>query len=74
MFVECRKKGAVLVDNLENTNITKIYSSENGEGTALSAEFKMALNDYLGRLVTSPVRSLSDVIKFNEKKYDLVRK
>ncbi|XP_057788593.1 probable amidase At4g34880 [Salvia miltiorrhiza] len=66
-----RKKGAVLVDNLDNANITKVFSDENGELIALLAEFKIALNYYLGELVTSPVRSLLDVIRFNEKNSDL---
>ncbi|KAH6832917.1 Amidase family protein [Perilla frutescens var. hirtella] len=62
-----RKEGAVLLDNLEIANISKIYSDESGEETALLAEFKISLNDYLEELVTSPVRSLSDVIAFNKK-------
>lgn len=46
----------------------------NGEDTALFAEFKISLNDYLKELVSSPVRSLADVIAFNKKFADLVSK
>ncbi|XP_078159148.1 putative amidase At4g34880 isoform X3 [Carex rostrata] len=60
------KKGAILIDNLEITNVSAIYQ-QSGETLALAAEFKVALNEYLSKLVSSPVRSLSDVISFNEK-------
>lgn len=38
------------------------------------AEFKIALNSYLKDLVVSPVRSLADIIAFNNKFADLVSK
>lgn len=41
--------------------------TKSGERTALLAEFKMSLNAYLKDLVKSPVRSLADVIAYNEK-------
>lgn len=44
----------------------------NDEYRALEAEFKLALNAYLDELVTSPVRSLADVIRFNKKFSHLV--
>ncbi|KAL6211928.1 hypothetical protein ACLB2K_017151 [Fragaria x ananassa] len=61
-----RKAGAVLVDNLEVANRTEIYSSSD-ENNALSVECKISLNAYLKELVASPVRSLADVIAFNNK-------
>lgn len=48
------------------------YSSS-AEETALLAEFKISLNTYLRELIASPVRSLADVIAFNEKFPDLVQ-
>ena len=62
-----RKQGAVLLDHLELANISEIYSDASGEDLAMSAEFKLALNTYLRDLVVSPVRSLADVIAFNNK-------
>ncbi|KAI3441233.1 PLCXc domain-containing protein [Psidium guajava] len=64
-FKTLRKQGAVLVDHLELANINEIYSTASGEDVAMSAEFKLALNKYLRDLVVSPVRSLADVIAFN---------
>ncbi|XP_073120158.1 probable amidase At4g34880 [Henckelia pumila] len=61
-----RLEGAVLVDNLEVANISKIMGGSEKE-IALEAEFKKSLNAYLKELVASPVRSLADVIAFNNK-------
>lgn len=61
-----------MVDRLEIPNLEAIFSMLGGEQTALQAEFKLSLNAYLKDLVTSPVRSLADVIAFNEKFSDLV--
>ncbi|XP_030444836.1 probable amidase At4g34880 [Syzygium oleosum] len=67
-FATLRQAGAVLVDNLKIDNIDVILNFNlSGEGTALLAEFKIALNAYLEELVSSPVRSLADVIAFNQK-------
>lgn len=55
-------------------NFNHIISMFNGEDIALFAEFKIALNAYLKELVSSPVRSLADVIAFNKKFPDLVSK
>jgi len=66
-----RERGAVLVDNLEIENINEIYSGTS-EGIAMAFEFKYSLNAYLKDLVTSPVRSLADVIAFNNKHPKLV--
>ncbi|KAK8951925.1 Amidase 1 [Platanthera zijinensis] len=61
-----RQKGAIFIDNVElkNTNIM-INQTESGEIITLLAEFKLSLNSYLKNLVSSPVRSLADVIAFN---------
>ncbi|KAF8033152.1 hypothetical protein BT93_D1912 [Corymbia citriodora subsp. variegata] len=59
-----RKQGAVLVMGL--ANFSEVYS-DSSEGVAMSAEFKLALNAYLRDLAVSPVRSLADVIAFNNR-------
>ncbi|XP_058731771.1 probable amidase At4g34880 [Vicia villosa] len=61
-----RKRGAVLVDNLQIDNIAEILSTPS-ENIALNFEFKLSLNAYLKDLVASPVKSLADVIAFNKK-------
>jgi amidase len=62
-----------LIDNLEIANIDVILNAAlSGEATALLAEFKLSLNAYLKELVASPVRTLADVIAFNQKFSDLV--
>ncbi|XP_019074451.1 probable amidase At4g34880 [Vitis vinifera] len=71
-FYTLRQEGAVLVDDLEIANINVILNAtSSGEATALLAEFKLSLNSYLKDLVASPVRSLADVIAFNQKFSDL---
>ncbi|XP_020426025.1 putative amidase C869.01 [Prunus persica] len=63
-----RNGGAILVDHLEIANLDKIvFDIGSDEQTALSAEFKISLNTYLKDLVASPVRSLADVIAYNNK-------
>ncbi|KAJ8765032.1 hypothetical protein K2173_010508 [Erythroxylum novogranatense] len=67
-----RKRGAIVVDNLEISNISTIMNpGKSGEITLMKAEFKLSLNEYLNQLVTSPVRSLSDIIIFNQNNPDL---
>ncbi|KAJ1694893.1 hypothetical protein LUZ63_011591 [Rhynchospora breviuscula] len=62
-----RKKGAMLIDNLQIANISVILDyNQSGEELALTTEFKMAINEYLSQLTSSPVRSLADIISFNE--------
>ncbi|XP_051146342.1 probable amidase At4g34880 [Andrographis paniculata] len=62
-----REKGATVIDNLQIPNIDVILNPlECGETTALLAEFKLTLNTYLKELTKSPVRSLSDIISFNQ--------
>ncbi|XP_010447023.1 PREDICTED: putative amidase C869.01 [Camelina sativa] len=63
-----RREGAIVIDNLSIPNIEVIMDwTESGEEMALLSEFKMSLNAYLKELVESPVRSLADVIAYNEK-------
>ncbi|KAM4099194.1 hypothetical protein ACJW30_07G137900 [Castanea mollissima] len=67
-----RQRGATIVDNLEIANIDVILNvTLSGEATALLAEFKLSLNAYLKDLLVSPVRSLADVIAFDNKFSDL---
>lgn len=66
-----RQEGALVIDHLEIGNIDSLYSIANDEMTAMLAEFKLAINAYLKELVTSPVRSLAEVIAFNNKFSDL---
>ncbi|PWA51691.1 amidase family protein [Artemisia annua] len=66
-FAILRQAGATLIENLEINNFSHIISLFKGESLLLSAEFKIAINDYLKELVDSPVRSLADVITFNNK-------
>ncbi|CAL5328943.1 unnamed protein product [Camellia sinensis] len=67
-----RQSGATIVDNLEITNVDVILDPyQSGEAVVMLAEFKLAINDYLKELITSPVRSLSDVITFNMNYTDL---
>ncbi|KAB1207598.1 hypothetical protein CJ030_MR7G022900 [Morella rubra] len=65
-----RQEGAVLVDNVEIANI-EVILNQTSEITALLIEFKPSLNRYLKELVSSPVRTLADVIAFNNKFSDL---
>lgn len=66
-FQTLRRQGAVLVDNLQISDIDTITAGQNGELLAMLLEFKPALNEYLEQLVASPVRSLAAVIAFNKK-------
>ncbi|XP_022989045.1 putative amidase C869.01 [Cucurbita maxima] len=61
-----RKSGATIVDNLQISNVAAILNPyESGELVAMIAEFKLTINDYLKNLIQSPVRSLADIIAFN---------
>ena len=64
-----RQQGASLVDNLKIANVGRMHSCEQ---TALAAEIKICINEYLKELEASPIRSLADVIAFNKKNSDLV--
>ncbi|KAG0449106.1 hypothetical protein HPP92_027478 [Vanilla planifolia] len=73
-FETMKKKGAILVDDLEISNLSTILNpGKSGEATALLAEFKISLNAYLKDLIFSPVRSLADVIAFNSQNNDETR-
>ncbi|XP_052153609.1 probable amidase At4g34880 [Oryza glaberrima] len=61
-----RKQGAVVIENLDIANLAVIQDVlNNGEQIVLAAEFKSSLNTYLSDLSYSPVRSLADIIAFN---------
>lgn len=61
------------MDNLEIENVNVVLNpSRSGELTAMLAEFKLSVNEYLKELVASPVRSLADIIAFNKNHPDLV--
>ncbi|XP_028767214.1 probable amidase At4g34880 isoform X2 [Neltuma alba] len=61
-----RGRGATVVDNLEIANISIIQNPfDSGEAVLLLAEFKSTINKYLKDLISSPVRSLADIIQFN---------
>jgi amidase len=60
-----KKQGAILVDPADLPNMDKVGELEN---TVFYYEFKTALNAYLARLgPDAPVKSLKDIIAFNEK-------
>ncbi|GLU02771.1 hypothetical protein SLE2022_200080 [Rubroshorea leprosula] len=62
-----RERGAMIVDDLEIPDMNIISNpGKSGELTTMLAGFKISVNEYLKELVTSPVRSLADVIAFNE--------
>nr|GMD07047.1 putative amidase C869.01 [Ipomoea batatas] len=70
-FTTLRQRGAELVDNLKIPNFELlVHSVIAAQDIALKAEFKIDVNAYLGNLVESPVRSLEDVIAYNEKNAD----
>lgn len=68
-----RQQGAILVDNLSILHIEEIMdSNHSGEALVMMVEFKSSINAYLKELITSPVRSLADIIAFNERNSELV--
>ncbi|XP_058190841.1 probable amidase At4g34880 isoform X2 [Rhododendron vialii] len=67
-----RERGAIVVDNLHIANIDKILNpAHSGELMVMVADFKTSINAYLKELINSPVRSLSDIIAFNENNPEL---
>lgn len=61
------------MDHLEIANVRNILDYKlSGEETALLSEFKISLDAYLNNLVASPVRTMADVIAFNNKNPELV--
>ena len=61
-----------MVDKLLEIPNVSDYFGSSGEDTAMSVEFKSAINTYLKKFVVSHVRTLEDLIKFNYKFSDLV--
>ncbi|KAH9624228.1 hypothetical protein KSS87_021654 [Heliosperma pusillum] len=67
-----RERGAILVDNLEILNAEEILNPhQSGEITAMIADFKHSIGNYLNELESSPVKTLADIIAFNEKNAEL---
>jgi amidase len=62
-----KKEGATLVDEIDPRGFSEF---DDDEMTVLLYEFKAGLNSYLSKLKDSPVKSLADVIAFNEKNRD----
>jgi amidase len=60
-----RELGAEIIDPANIPTIKQIASSES-ETKVLLWEFKASLNKYLSELASSPVRSLAEIIHFNE--------
>ncbi|CAN6481361.1 unnamed protein product [Victoria cruziana] len=61
-----RRNGAVIIDNLEISNIsTALNYNISGELLALAYEFRQSINSYLADLENSPIRTLDDAIAFN---------
>ncbi|KAK9129495.1 hypothetical protein Sjap_009982 [Stephania japonica] len=61
-----RQLGAIIIDDVEIANFFTIMDGDD-EFLAMQYEFKVDLNAYLSKLVESPVRTLADVIAYNEK-------
>ncbi len=59
-----RELGAVIVDPADIPTAKQMASS-NSETTVLLFEFKSDINKYLAELVSSPARTLADLIAFN---------
>ncbi|KAI5592367.1 hypothetical protein BDE02_04G146200 [Populus trichocarpa] len=67
-----RQGGANIVDNLQIDNIDVILDPyRSGEVIVMLAEFKLTIKQYLEELIKSPVRSLADIIAFNNNNPDL---
>ncbi|KAL7118577.1 hypothetical protein ACP275_02G011300 [Erythranthe tilingii] len=67
-----RKQGAEVMDNLEIDRVDEILNpNDSGELSIMMAEFKTSINVYLKELDNSPIRSLADIIAFNESNPEL---
>ncbi|KAG9442594.1 hypothetical protein H6P81_018448 [Aristolochia fimbriata] len=67
-FTILKQKGATLVENLEIPHVEDAMNPlQSGEMTALLAELKKETNAYLSVLRKTLVKSLADIIKFNNK-------
>ena len=62
---QMRELGAVIIDPANIPTAKQMAESKN-EGTVLLFELKADLNAYLAELVSSPVRTLAEIIAFNE--------
>ncbi|HTD87791.1 MAG TPA: amidase [Candidatus Binatia bacterium] len=63
-----KRAGAIVVDDFDDTPLSKAGS---GEGDVLLYEFKAGINAYLAGLgPNAPVRTLADLIQFNEQHSD----
>ncbi|KAG6410882.1 hypothetical protein SASPL_128955 [Salvia splendens] len=69
-----RQRGAQIIDNLKIDQIETILDpNQSGEISIMTAEFKAHINVYLKELDDSPMRSLADIIAFNENNPELVQ-
>ncbi|TYJ50038.1 hypothetical protein E1A91_A01G178300v1 [Gossypium mustelinum] len=67
-----RARGASMIDDLNIPNIDIISDSiRSGELMLLQSEFKSSVNEYLKELAISFVRSLADIIDFNQNNPEL---
>ncbi|KAA3465657.1 Amidase [Gossypium australe] len=67
-----RARGASMIDDLDIPNIDIISDSiRSGQLMLLQAEFKSSVNEYLKELAISSVRSLADIIDFNQNNPEL---
>ncbi|KAK3028467.1 hypothetical protein RJ639_040036 [Escallonia herrerae] len=67
-----RQRGANVVDDLKITHVDTILDpNRSGELEIMLAEFKASINAYMKDLITSPVRSLADIIAFNRQNYEM---
>ncbi len=64
-----RELGAEIIDPADIPTAEQMSSSKS-EHTVLLFEFKTDLNEYLAELVSSPVRTLADIIAFNNEHAD----
>lgn len=80
-IAELRKAGAIILNNTDLPDIDQITPNPPGwnwqfknqlgldnqsEFTVVCYEFKRNLNQYLSELVSSPVRTLADIVKYND--------
>ncbi|KAG6808031.1 hypothetical protein H0H92_005635 [Tricholoma furcatifolium] len=67
-----RSLGATIVDPADLPSVEEIDAKKD-ECPVLDVDFKVGLNDYLAKLVSNPsgVRTLADVIEFNDKHPEL---
>ncbi|KAE8680876.1 Amidase family protein isoform 3 [Hibiscus syriacus] len=67
-FSTLSERGAVLVEHMDTSKFMEaINGIQDYEILATTAEFKLAINSYLENLEVSSVRSLKDLIEFNNK-------